>query len=560
MDIADASARVDALAERYWRFLCEETPYKALMAGEPVTGSQLFREGVADHDRRDAAVALLLEEAVSTPPPTDRDRALTLELLRGELEGRRRLYAVGAHLRPPLLPVGPDFAAVDFANTAAIADAASAALYVERLAMLPDLIRDIGEALQTGIGRGYRYPRVVVDAAARAAQRAAQADPAATPWAAPFRRSPAAGDESVRRQAEAATTIIRDRLLPALQAHAALLDGPLRRGARDSIACSDDLDGEAFYAACVQHHTTATLTPRRIHDIGLEEVARLAAEMEAVAAEAGFAGDLPGYRRFLADDPQFVVGTAEGLRIACESVAKRIDRQIPAFFGRIPRMTYGIETMSPALSEFMPPAYAQPNPADGSAPGIFWLTALPSRCPTWMLTPLTLHEAWPGHLLHLALLQEMTHLPAFLRHGATRYTACIEGWALYCESLGIEMGLYTTPHQHYGRLEMEMWRAQRLVLDTGIHAFGWTRDRAIESMCRHMALPRETIVGEIDRYIGLPGQALAYQLGVITIRGLRQRAERAAGDSFDRRAFHDRFLTAGPASLSALEAHLAVGD
>ncbi len=542
------------LAARYWRFECEEFPLTALLAGEPVNAPALFRAAPADHDRRYEAVGQLLAdlEAIPEAALTAQDR-VTARLLGEELRDSRALYEVQAHLRPPLLPVGPEFGAIHFANTAAVHDATSAELYVERLATLPAFLEDVGTTIQTGQAAGLRYPRPVVDAAVPTTRAPLKGPIDTTPWLGPFKRSPAADREGVKRLEARARSLIELELLPALAGYADLLDGAVRHRARESIACTDDPAGAELYRALVRHYTTTDLTPDQIHELGQAEVSRLAAEIEEIAGTAGFAGDVPAYRNHLASDPGFVEPSKECLRTSCESLAKRIDRRIPAYFGRIPRITYGIESLTEAASEHLPPAYAQPNPADRTAAGIFWLTALPERCPKYMLLPLTLHEAWPGHLMHLALLQEMEDLPAFRRHGGLKYTAYIEGWALYCESLGVQMGLYETPHQHYGRLEMEIWRALRLVVDTGIHWLGWSRERAIETMLEHMAMPRPTVEAEVDRYIGLPGQALAYQLGNLRIRTLRSRAERSLGERFDLRAFHDRVLAAGPVSLPVLD-------
>jgi uncharacterized protein (DUF885 family) len=216
-------------------------------------------------------------------------------------------------------------------------------------------------------------------------------------------------------------------------------------------------------------------------------------------------------------------------------------------------MTYGVESIPEAVAEGMPPAYALPNPADKSGPGTHWITSLPAKCPRYMHLPLALHEAWPGHLMHLALIQEQDHLPAFRRHGALGYSACLEGWALYCERLGEELGLYDTPQKRYGAIEMEMWRAVRLVVDTGLHAKGWSRQQAIDFAMANLAMPETTLVAEVDRYIGMPAQALAYQLGNLKFRQLRREAEHRLGDDFRVRDFHDALMACGPVTLPILE-------
>jgi uncharacterized protein (DUF885 family) len=201
----------------------------------------------------------------------------------------------------------------------------------------------------------------------------------------------------------------------------------------------------------------------------------------------------------------------------------------------------------------VPGAYAQPNPADRSAPGIIWVSGIPAKCPSYLHVPLALHEGWPGHLMHIALMQEADSLPSFRRHGAIKYTAYVEGWALYCESLGVEMGLYETTHQHYGRVEMEQWRAVRLVVDTGIHWYGWSRETAIAYMAARLTLSRESIEGEVDRYAAMPAQALAYQIGNLKMRELRQHAQQTLGPRFKHRRFHEAVMCAGAVTLPVLE-------
>src|SRR5262249_23669582 len=294
-------------------------------------------------------------------------------------------------------------------------------------------------------------------------------------------------------------SVVQEKLYPALRAYGEFLNGPLSEGARTSISCADSPQGPEFYRALVRQFTTLDMTPEEIHELGLQEVARLNMEIAAVIREAGHGDDVAAYRRFLASEKSFYATSAEALREQTEILAKRVDRQIPTLFGRIPRTTYGVDSIPVALSASLPPAYAQPNPADHSAAGVFWVTSLTEKCPSYLHVPLVLHEGWPGHLMHIALIQEMQELPKFRRFGAIRYTACIEGWALYCETLGIEMGLYATAHQHYGRLEFEMWRAVRLVLDTAIHTKGWSREQSIDYMAAHLALPRPAIESEVDR-------------------------------------------------------------
>jgi uncharacterized protein (DUF885 family) len=546
------------LAQQFWAFRCYEEPVLAIQAGERLADAALFRDGPHDYERRvNAAKAFLTQlNAIAESNLPSQDRA-THQLLRRELEDIFAFNEVRAHERPVLFPFGPELNTVDFANTVALTTIEAAELYVERLCTIPAYFGDVIANLVDGHAFGLRYPRQVIASAVAAVGAHISGALDDLPWFSPFRRTVLVGKD-IERLAQATREMISKKLVPALQAYAAFLEGPLSIGARDSISCADCPDGDQFYRVLVRHFTTTEMTPSELHQLGKSEVARLTAEMQDVAAEAGFKDSLQRYRHFLASDPQFIAVSKESLRERFEILSKRIDLKIPSLFGRVPRITYGVQTIPEEIAALLPPAYAQVNPADGSGPGVHWVTSLPHKAPSFMHIPLALHEAWPGHLMHMALMQELTELPAFRRfggavNGAWRYAVCLEGWALYAESLGIEMGLYDTPHLHYGRLDMEMWRAVRLVVDTGIHAKGWGRGQALEYMTTNLALPRTTTEAELDRYIGMPAQALAYHVGNLKFRELRHRAEQRLGKRFDIRAFHDVLMSAGPVTLPVLE-------
>ena len=541
------------LAERYWQFECGESLLTAVLAGEKNEATTFFRESEADYVRRDATATDLLAELaqISVDGLTDQDRD-THRLMTHELEAARALYAVRSHQRPSLLPVGPDFNTIYLANSTTLSTAEDAKLYVQRLASLPHYFDELRTNMLAGHAHGIRYPRVVLEGAAKNVLALQETDVEATAWYGPFKRTTNGGD-AMKEAAARALSVIHDAVLPALARYAEMMTGTLMADPRETIAAIDGPQGREFYSAWAKHFTTTGDTPDAIHALGLSEVARLDGELAKVAAEAGYVGDLPGYRAHLAGNPDFVSPNPEALRERLQVVCKRIDRLLPSFFARLPRISYGVETIPAAMAGKLPPAYAQPAPADNSSAGIFWLTCLTERCPSYMHVPLALHEGWPGHLMHIALMQENSDLPAFRRNGSLKYIVYVEGWALYCETLGIDMGLYTTPDQHFGRIEFELWRAIRLVLDTGIHWLGWSRDQAINYMLARLSLSRETVEQEVDRYIALPGQALAYQIGSLKIRELRARAERTLGDRFSLRAFHEAVMTSGPVSMPLLE-------
>jgi uncharacterized protein (DUF885 family) len=552
---ADGSAAaLHALAERYWQFLRCEFPLQALMAGQPHEDPTMFRESPEDFSRRAEQAQAMLHELLAIPPdPLAFQDRITHRLLQRELEDLRTLHQTGSHLRPWLLPAGPEFNTVYFAHSTQLGSVEAARSYGERLASLPQYFADVQACLQEGLAQGIRMPRVVLTAAVKNLRATAQGTADRSAWVAPFHRSPLAAQPLMQAQAAQACQAVEGGILPALHALADFMESTLLPQARETVACTEGPHGPEFYAFWVRHFTNLPLSPAAVHELGLQEVARLEVEMAQVAARAGHADDLAGYRRYLREDPGFREPSAERLLERVRALAKRIDGLIPSVIGHLPRAPYGVNAIPAAASEKLPMAYAQPNPADGSSAGMFWVNGLPDRVPTYALVSMTLHEAWPGHLMHIALMQEMQTLPMFRRANFTKYSACLEGWAMYCETLGHELGLYETPHQHYGQLDMEMWRACRLVVDTGLHLHGWTRDQAVDYMAQRLSLPRPAIEAEVDRYIAMPAQALAYQVGGLKFRELRQRAQARLGERFSLRAYHDHLMATGAVTLPVLE-------
>ena len=552
--IGEAGLALYELSSRYWQFLRYEFPLNALTAGEPLDEPTLFREAPSDFARRADVARIFHAELgnISLASLSQKDR-ITYRLLERELTDLQDLFATGSHLRPWLLPAGPEFNTQYFANLTHLGDVAQAKLYLARLATLSDYFRDVQACLDEGVALGIRAPNVVLAAAAVNLRQSAQGDASRTAWCAPFGRSPMASQATMMGLAQDAARIVAEQIQPALQNLADHIEHRLLPNGRESVACTEGPLGVEFYAFWVRHFTNLPMTPGAVHAIGLEQVSRLEKEMTQVAARSGVGGDLDSYRRFLAEDPGFRETSAERLRERVEALAKRIDGKIPSILGHLPRSTYGVQSIPASASEKLPMAYAQPNPADGSAPGTFWINGLPDRVPTYSLVSVTLHEAWPGHLMHIALMQEMTALPMFRRANFTKYGACLEGWAMYCETLGHELGLYETPHQHFGQLDMEMWRACRLVVDTGLHAKGWTREQAVNYMVERLSLSRNAIEAEVDRYIAMPAQALAYHLGGLKFRELRTRAQSRLGERFNLRQYHDQLMAAGAVTLPVLE-------
>jgi len=545
--------KLNEICAEYWQFTRRVEPFRAVMAGLTPDDYQLLKLSPGDHQYRyDRAVELLEQLDAIAPNRLDSERRATCGLLKHELELIRLQFEAKSHLRPALFPLGPEFMLNYLADMTGLDSIAKAEMWVEVLRAVPAVFAGLQESLLAGRDQDIVQPRLALERAI-ANTRGLFGMPAEDSGLyGPFKKlqkPPAV----MGKLAQTAVEVLNETTLPALLAYADFLETELLPSARDSVAATDAPLGDEHYRGLIRQYVTLDQDPEAIHQTGLDEVARLSSEMEEVAAEAGFTGDLAGYRRHLREDPEQILPSAEALRERIEVLSKRIDGLIPRFIGRIPRTTYGVEPIPLAVAEKAPPAYAQINPADGSAAGVHRITPLPEKCPRYMHLPLALHEAWPGHLMHFAITQELTDLPDFRRFGAFNYSGWSEGWALYCEELGVDMGLYEEPWQHYGRLDMEMWRAVRLVVDTGLHAKGWSRQRAIDYAKRYLALPPMTIEAEVDRYIGMPAQALAYQLGKITLRGLRDTAEAALGDDFRLKDFHDAFLGLGPVSLGVME-------
>ncbi|MGH7162210.1 MAG: DUF885 domain-containing protein, partial [Planctomycetota bacterium] len=425
------------------------------------------------------------------------------------------------------------------------------AAFLKRLEALPAHLDATAANLRAGLKAGRTPPKGVIGAAAQQALVHAgedlSADPTRHALYLPFRKL--APDEPV---AAAARLAVRERVVPAFRRFGEFLRDEYIPGCRDSIAASDGPDGRAYYDFRLRTVTTTPLGADEIHALGLAEVARIRGEMEAAMKKTGFAGAVEEFVEKLRADPRFFHGSAAELLRGYRDICKRADAELPRLFGRLPRLSYGVREMPAYIAPASPTAYYYRGSRENGVPG--WFVANTYRLdqrPKYEMVPLALHEAVPGHHLQIALAQELEGLPEW--RTTLGYTVFVEGWGLYAERLGIEMGLYADPYDDFGRLSYEMWRALRLVVDTGIHAKGWSRERAIETMLANAALTRENVEREVDRYIAWPGQAVAYKIGERKIRELRARAEKALGPRFDVRGFHDAVLGEGAVPLSVLE-------
>jgi len=382
-------------------------------------------------------------------------------------------------------------------------------------------------------------------------------DPMLSPMLVPFTQMPDSIPVTERERLKAAAQkAYTENTRPAFQRmHTFLLNDYLPK-ARETIALTALPDGEAWYAYNVRTTTTTSLTPKQIHELGLSEVKRIRAEMDAVIVDSGFQGNFVEFCDMLRVDPKFYFTDKEALLRAYRDVAKRIDPELPKLFGKLPRLTYGVLPVPEYAEQSQTTAYYMPGSPRAGRPGNFFANTykLETR-PIWEMESLTAHEAVPGHHLQIALAQELENVPEFRRWSGP--TAFVEGWGLYAESLGGEIGLYQDPYSKFGRLTYEIWRAIRLVVDTGMHSMGWTRQQAIDYFAANTGRQLHDITVEVDRYIVWPGQALAYKIGELKFKELRARAQSALGEKFDLRAFHDACLENGAIPLDVLDAHIS---
>lgn len=424
---------------------------------------------------------------------------------------------------------------------------------LEYLRGVPELLHQVRERLEKGLEEGVVPPRVTLDDVAEQFDAQTAQDPVQSPLFRAFREMPESMPEAERERIRAeAERLLAEEVLPAYRELRTFWVEEYLPQTRDSIALSALPNGEEWYAHNVATRTTTDLTPQEIHDIGLREVERIRGEMEGIIEESGFEGTFQEFLEFLRTDEQFFFDTPEELLTTYRDIAKRVDPKLVEQFGKLPRLPYGVQPVPEYAEKSQTTAYYQPGSLEAGRPGYFTANTydLDSR-PRWEMEALTLHEAVPGHHLQIALAQELEDVPEFRKQMGT--TAFVEGWALYAESLGEDMGFYRDPYAKFGQLTYEMWRAIRLVVDTGIHSLGWSRERAIEMFERNTGKALHDIEVEVDRYIVWPGQALAYKIGELKIKELRADAEEELGDRFDVREFHDAVLENGAIPLDVLE-------
>ena len=553
-DGGETSRALAALAEAYWEARLEESPHTCTYLGIERGLDRLDERGAIARARREAGLEALQARLEALPPDAlegeDRlTRTILHRLLSEELESFRH-HAWEWDLDPL---AGPHIEIQDIVGKHPLERPEHAEALVARFQAVPGVFDALLADLQDGLASGRVAPTVAYERV-RTQLRSFLAAPAgATSYDAAAERLPAAwpGEGRARLAARlhgAVTTHVR----PAYARLLAFLDGEYAGRSRAEVGVSSIPGGPEAYAFAVRKHTTTTLSPERIHKIGLEEIERNEAEMLEIARADGHEGDLRPYLDTLGKDPRFRLGSREEVLARYATICRRMDARLPQAFGRLPRRPYEIRPLEAWREADAPAAYYQPPPVHGDRPGIFYAnTHDPTSWPTYDMETLSFHEAVPGHHLQIALAQELEGIPTFRRH--THFTAYIEGWAHYTERLADEMGAYSTPHDRLGMLAGQAWRAARLVVDTGMHALGWDRARAVQTMRRIRSGPENDVANEVDRYIVWPGQALAYKVGQRTITELRERARRRLGGAFRLDAFHHTVLRHGALPLSLLE-------
>lgn len=539
-----ADERLAALADGYHTYQISQSNRRELPDGSTEAGDQLWSVTPAAYEARAAMARRWLADLNAIDPAQLSSSALIdAEVLRHLLETE-----IGdARFREWEIPFDSDNNFWSYlAGRSAFASADEYRRYIARMRDIPRLFGEHTANARAGLKRGFSVPQVTLTG--RDASLAAYAvdDPEQSPFWAPFAalgstRIPAAEQEAIKAEARAA---IADAVTPAYRDLLRFFREEYVPQTRTTLGAREFPDGEAYYQQQIKEYTTLDLTAQEIHQIGLAEVARITAEMETVKQQAGFTGTLPEFVHFLRTDPQFTARTPDELMGVSSYVAKRTDGRLKDFFGFLPRYRFAIREVDPAIAPFY-------TAGRGGLEACQMNTYnLPAR-PLYNIPALTLHECAPGHSFQAAIALEQPEVPRFRRQ--VYFSGFGEGWGLYTEYLGEEMGIYRTPYERFGKLSYEMWRAVRLVVDTGIHHYGWSREQAKEYLASRTALSEHEVTTEVDRYISWPGQALAYKLGEMTIRRVRAKAEAALGQQFDIRKFHDVVLSLGSVPLPVLE-------
>jgi len=554
---SDAGARLHALFDREWEWELSESPLMASGLGDLRWNDKWDDISLAAIERRQHHREAVLAEAKAIDRTVlSLDDRTHLDVFRYQyemaVEGfQHRYYLIRTDTYAGVQNSEQVIDTLRFQTEKDYTD------WIARLDTFPAYVDQNISLMREGMRANVLLPKVIVRRVLDQVVRLTAQPPQESGFYRPFRRLPdSVGDADRGRLQSAALEQVRTRVQPAFERLRDFVEREYLPVCYDEVGWSQTSSGEAGYAYFARLHTTTDLTPQQIHELGLKEVSRIHAEMERVKTSTGFKGSLQEFFLYLRTDPRFFYKTPEELLAGYRALAKRVDPELIKVIGTLPRLPYGVRPIPDAVAPNTTAAYANQGAPDGSRPAYFMVNLYrPEMRPKWEMLALTLHEAIPGHCLQMSRAFELGNLPAFRRYGG--FTAYVEGWALYSESLGEDMGLYDDdPYSRFGRLTYEMWRAVRLVVDTGMHVMHWDRDRAIKYFMDNAAKTELDVTNEIDRYISWPGQALAYKVGELRIKALRDRARSGLGGRFELRAFNDRVLATGPVPLQVLEAQI----
>jgi len=549
------AARLHALFDESWAHVKREFPEFATFLGDDRYNDRLTDLAPDAIERRKAyRKDLLARLSRIDPRRLSGQDAVSYAVMKSSLERRIRVDAFPDD-RMPLSPMGgPQLEFALLAKSTPFRTARDYERYLARLGALPAQLRQIEALMRQGLASGWVLPAEALGRVPAQIDAWLTDDIVKNPAWTPFTQFPRDMPESERtRLADAGRRAIAEDVVPALRALKAFLDSTYVPGARKSLGASTLPGGVAYYDAVIADRTTTAMSAREIHELGLREVERIGAEMEAAMRRTGFGGTRGEFFKFLHEAPQFYYTRGDDMLAGYRDLAKRVDAQLPKLFAELPRLPYGIRAMDAFEGDNA--EHYTPGTPEGGRAGFFEANVNNLRTrPVYDMETVFLHEAVPGHHLQIARAQELRGLPEFRRHGG--FVAYSEGWALYAESLGDELGLYTDPYMRFGRLTWEMVRACRLVIDTGIHAQGWDRARAIAYLTSNSGITEAFATAEVDRYIVNPGQALGYKLGELKIKALRATATAALGDRFDIRRFHNALIDDGALPLDVLDARI----
>jgi uncharacterized protein (DUF885 family) len=510
-----------------------------------------FRESTFEK-RASYCKELLAQLRNIDPSSFDEEDTISYSLLEFVLNEVVTKYEFKTHWNPILSDAGFHSSLTYRVNP--ITSKQDALEYLNLLKAIPEYIDQQTQLIRKGLEAGMGQPLVIFKGYESTYEQHITLTAEENFYFSPFLKLPKPLSKSEKDSLQlAAKEVILEAVIPSFQSVKTFFEKEYYPNTRQSIGVSETPNGNAYYQSRIDFYTTLDLTPEEIHQKGLEEVDRIKAQMEEIVKEVDFKGSIKEFIQFLRTDPQFYAKTPEELLKHARNIAKKLDEQLPRFFKSLPRKPYGVAPVPDAIApKYTAGRYIGTSP-NSTDPGYYWVNTydLPSR-PLFLIPALTAHEAVPGHHLQGALNQELPEsIPQFRRN--LYLSAYGEGWGLYTEFLANEMGIYTSPYEHFGKLTYEMWRACRLVVDTGMHVFGWSRQKAVDFMTENTALSFHEINTEIDRYISWPGQALAYKIGELKIRELRSRAEKELGSQFDIREFHEQILAKGTLTLPLLE-------